>query len=114
VHGNLSVYVTDCISDLRAGRFLLYAVNITTLADVPHFPVLTDGHHAVNDPKKVQYFDSFDHVWQTDSCRYFVGGIINQRVALMIRSGTVVGGFGSICDSFYTGMLVGVMKSVVQ
>lgn len=61
--------------------------------------------------QKSTVLDSFDHAWQTDSCRYFVGGVINQRAALIIRSGTVVGGFGSVCDFYnYTGMLVGVNK----
>jgi iron transport multicopper oxidase len=69
-------------------------VNINTLADIPGFPVLIDGHHTVNDPKK-----------------FFVGGVVNQRTALVIRRGTVIGGFGSVCDFFnYTGMLVGVNK----
>lgn len=86
-------------------------MNILTLADAPSFPVQIDGHHAVNDPKKLGTC-SADTACDTDNCRYFVGGVINQRTSLIIRSGTVVGGFGSVCDFFnYTGMLVGVDKT---
>jgi iron transport multicopper oxidase len=48
-HGNLSIYIIDCVS---AGRFKLYALDINTLQDKPGFPVDIDGHSAVNDPQK--------------------------------------------------------------
>ena len=62
LRGNVSICVIDRVSDLCAARFLLYAVDITTLADIPTFPVLIDGHHAVNDPKKYGALILFGHV----------------------------------------------------
>jgi hypothetical protein len=64
------------------------------LADVPGFPVIIDGHYANNDPT-----------------RYFVGGTVLQRPALISIGNIVMGGFGGHCDNFnYTGMFVAVSK----
>lgn len=44
------------------GQYKFYAVDVNTLADVPGFPVIIDGHNADNDPT-----------------RYFIGGTVLQR-----------------------------------
>jgi hypothetical protein len=73
----------------------MYALQLPALADVAGFPVILDGHYANNDPT-----------------RYFVGGVILQRPAVVSVGNSIVAGFGGHCDNFnYTGMLVAVSKT---
>lgn len=73
----------------------MYAVTLPTLADVPGFPVIIDGHNADN-----------------DETRYFLGGTHLQRPSLVSVGDNIIAGFGGHCDMFnYTGMLVSVSKT---
>ncbi|KAK2788914.1 hypothetical protein FQN52_006447 [Onygenales sp. PD_12] len=74
------------------GVYYFYAIDITTLEDLPGFPILVDGIPADNDPRKI-----------------FIGGTILQRTSLVQVGDFVYAGFGGLCDQFnYTGTILGV------
>ena len=73
----------------------MYAVQLPSLTDVPGFPVTIDGKSADN-----------------DATRYFLGGTVLQRPAVVSVGNNIVAGFGGHCDLFnYTGMLVSISKT---
>lgn len=77
---------------VQNGVYYFYAVSITTLQDVPGFPILVDGSQYDNDPR-----------------RYFIGGTTLQRPSLLQLGNTIYGSFGGICDLYnYTGSTIGI------
>ncbi|KAF2452640.1 WSC domain-containing protein [Lineolata rhizophorae] len=93
-------YVKTYIANFRTegehgvvnGVYKFYAVDVKTLEDIDPFPILVDGSIADNDDR-----------------RYFVGGVILQRVSLVQLGNYVYAGFGGHCDLFnYTGTVLGV------
>ncbi|CAA7266436.1 unnamed protein product [Cyclocybe aegerita] len=74
------------------GVYYFYAVDVNTLEDIEGFPILIDGLHADNDPR-----------------RYFIGGTILQRPSLLQLGDIVYAGFGGLCDAFNaTGTIIGI------
>ncbi|RVD85560.1 uncharacterized protein DFL_003880 [Arthrobotrys flagrans] len=73
------------------GRYLIYAIDTTTLADRPNFPVPLEDIAARNNPK-----------------RLFKGGNQHQRPALLQHGQFIYAGFASHCVQYnFSGWLVG-------
>ncbi|KAK3337398.1 hypothetical protein B0T19DRAFT_71530 [Cercophora scortea] len=80
---------------LSKGQYKMYVVKLPDLTDVAGFPVIMDGHQAVNDRN-----------------RTFTGGVALQRPGLVSIGDSIIAGFGSHCDFFnYTGMVLSISKT---
>jgi len=63
--------------------YYFYAIDVNTLEDKEGFPILLDGTHAGNDPR-----------------RYFIGGTVLQRPPVLQLGDVVYAAFGGMCDGF--------------
>jgi hypothetical protein len=85
----------DVVKGRLNGRYFVYAVDVNTLADKPHYPIPLEGLIARNNDR-----------------RMFLSGNQHQRPALLQVGSYIYAGFASHCVMYnYTGFIIGWEKS---